>query len=68
ALDDVADALLQPPTLVGVERVDPSGTTVRLVVRTRPGTQWPVLRKFRLAVKRHLDEAGVELHPPYERR
>jgi hypothetical protein len=27
-----------------------------------------VLRQFRLAVKRHLDQAGVPLHPPYDRR
>jgi small-conductance mechanosensitive channel len=68
ALPDIAEQLLQPPNMVGVERVDTSGTTVRLVVRTRPGKLWPVMREFRLAAKRHLDDAGVPLHPPIERR
>jgi small conductance mechanosensitive channel len=67
-LPDMAEQLLQPPNMVGVERVDAAGTTIRLVIRTRAGKLWPVLREFRLAAKHHLDEAGVALHPPTERR
>jgi small conductance mechanosensitive channel len=68
ALPEIAEQLVQPPTLAGVERVEATGTTIRLQVRTKAGKQWPVLRQFRLAVKRHLDQAGVPLHPPYDRR
>lgn len=67
-LPDIAEQLLQPPNMVGVERVDATGTTIRLVIRTRAGKLWPVLREFRLAAKHHLDEADVALHPPTERR
>lgn len=63
-LPDIAEQLLQPPNMVGVERVDPTGTTVRLVIRTRAGKLFPVLREFRLATKHRLDEAGVALHAP----
>jgi small conductance mechanosensitive channel len=68
ALPDVDEQLLQPPNLVGVERVDTTGTTVRLIIRTRAGKLWPVLREFRLAAKHHLDQAEIALHAPIDRR
>ncbi|MGB8861021.1 MAG: mechanosensitive ion channel family protein [Ilumatobacteraceae bacterium] len=60
----VAEVLLQPPAVLGVERIDASGTVVRITVRTRPGKQWAAMREVRLAIRRSLVEHGIPLHPP----
>ena len=34
---------------------------MRLVIKTRPGSQWTVLRDLRARLKRAFDEAGITL-------
>jgi len=60
---EVAEVLLQPPTVLGVERLDASGTVLRVTVRTKPGKQWAAMREVRLAIRRSLVEHGIPLHP-----
>jgi small conductance mechanosensitive channel len=60
----VAEVILEPPRILGVERIDVNGTVVRIAVRTQPGKQGPVLREIRLAVKRALDAEGISFQPP----
>jgi moderate conductance mechanosensitive channel len=60
----VAEVILEPPSILGIERIDVNGTVMRISVRTKPGQQGPVLREIRLAVKRSLDAEGISLHPP----
>ena len=60
----VAEVILDQPTILGVERIEASGTVVRIAVRTQPGKQGPVLREIRLAVKRTLDTEGISFQPP----
>jgi len=64
AVPEVAEVLLQPPTVLGVERIDASGTVLRVTVRTRPGKQWAAMRQVRLDVRRALTDHGIPLHPP----
>ncbi|MFM2076740.1 MAG: hypothetical protein RJA49_630 [Actinomycetota bacterium] len=61
---DVAAVMLRDPQVVGVERVDASGSLLRLTVRTTPGQQGGVARKIRLGVKQALDAEGLGYHPP----
>jgi len=61
---EVADVLLAPPTLLGVERVDATGTVLRVTVRTRPGKHWAAMREVRLAIRRSLVEHNIPLYPP----
>lgn len=61
---EVAEVLLAPPTLLGVERVDATGTVLRVTVRTRPGKHWAAMREVRLAIRRSLVEHNIALHPP----
>jgi len=60
-LPEMAPLLLEPPVVLGVERIDHLGTVVRVSVRTSPGQQGVVLREFRRTVKRHLAAASVPL-------
>ena len=61
---ELAEVLLQPPTVLGVERLDASGTVLRVTVRTKPGKQWAAMREVRLAIRRSLVEHDIPLHPP----
>jgi small-conductance mechanosensitive channel len=55
-----SDQVLEPPDLLGVEQVDGAGITLRLNVKTRPGSQWPLQRALREAVKDAFDRGGVQ--------
>lgn len=61
---EVAEVLLQPPAVLGVERVDATGTVLRVTVRTRPGKHWAAMREVRLAIRQSLIEHNIPLYPP----
>ena len=62
-LPAVDEVLLQPPAVLGVERIDASGTVLRVTVRTKPGEHWAAMREVRLAIHRSLAQHGIALHP-----
>ncbi|MBI4474211.1 MAG: mechanosensitive ion channel family protein [Acidobacteria bacterium] len=55
------DRVLDQPTILGVEKLDESGVTVRSIVKTPPFKQADVMREWRRRVKDEFDSAGVEL-------
>ena len=57
--EDVADAVLEPPTVLGVERVGPEGVTLRLTVRVTAGEQFAVQRALNAALTDAFDAAGL---------
>jgi small conductance mechanosensitive channel len=69
---DLAEDVLEPPEVLGVERVGPEGFTFRVTVRTKPGKQWGVQRALNATLTDALDDAGVPrpvlfpgaAHPP----
>jgi small-conductance mechanosensitive channel len=54
--------LLEEPEIWGVERLGAGGAEIRLIVKTRPASQFRIMRELRLRIKEALDEAGI--HPP----
>ncbi|MCK2241210.1 MULTISPECIES: mechanosensitive ion channel family protein [unclassified Crossiella] len=58
-LEDV----LEPPEVLGVEKVTADTVTLRMTVKVRPGRQWAVQRALRAKIMAAYDEAGIE--PPY---
>ncbi|PYS15355.1 MAG: mechanosensitive ion channel family protein [Acidobacteria bacterium] len=58
---DWPDRVLEQPTVLGVEKLDDSGVTIRSVVKTPPFKQADVLREWRRRVKDEFDKAGIEL-------
>jgi small conductance mechanosensitive channel len=62
--DEWSGVILSPPEVWGVEDIGPEGAIVRLVVKTKPGEQFRLLRALRVSEKGALDEAGIALAPP----
>lgn len=54
--------ILGAPEVWGVEELGPDAVVIRLVVKTRPGTQWPIMRALRARVHDALQANGVG-HP-----
>jgi len=58
------EEILEEPDVWGVESLDADGVTIRLVVKTRPLSQWKVARELRVRVKRAFDAEGIEIPCP----
>jgi moderate conductance mechanosensitive channel len=56
---DLRDALVEPPEVLGVERVTVEGAVVRTTVKTVPEGQWRVGRELRRYQTEALEEAGL---------
>lgn len=59
--DPTAAQVLAAPSLLGVEDLGLHGPSIRLIVRTVPGSQAPVLRAIRAEVAHDLQAAGISL-------
>ena len=62
--DEWAEAVIEPPQLLGVEALGADGISVRITVKVAPGTQWGLQRALREAIKSALDDAGIEIPFP----
>jgi small conductance mechanosensitive channel len=60
AREEWASAVLEEPQLLGVEALKAEGVTIRVTVKTSPGSQWALQRALREEIKRALDTAGIE--------
>jgi small conductance mechanosensitive channel len=61
-----SDVVLEEPELWGVEMLAPDSIDIRLVLKTKPGEQWRVMRELRIRLKEALDAAGIEI--PFQQR
>ena len=59
-----ADALLEPPRVLGIEKIGGGAITLRTIARVDPYRRDDVARDLRLRIKRTLDEAGIETFVP----
>jgi small conductance mechanosensitive channel len=64
ALPEFEETVLDPPSVLGVERLTTDGMVLRVVVRTAPGAQWKLMRVLRSALKSAFETAGLPLHRP----
>jgi len=56
--------ILEEPEVWGVERWDPDGVVVRVVLKTAPLAQWSVARVMRERIKARFDAEGIEIPLP----
>src|SRR5436190_836487 len=58
---DLQHQILEKPTLLGVEKLDDSGVTIRAIVKTPPLKQADVAREWKRRIKDEFDRAGIEI-------
>jgi moderate conductance mechanosensitive channel len=58
--------VLEDPIVLGVETLGADGITLRMIVKTSPGSQWALQRELREALKASYDNAGIEI--PFQQR
>lgn len=56
--------VLDEPIVLGVESLGADGITLRMIVKTSPGSQWALQRELREALKASYDNAGIEIPFP----
>ena len=56
--------ILDEPQVLGVEALGADGVTMRMIVKTTPGSQWALQRHLREALKATFDDAGIEIPFP----
>lgn len=56
--------ILEEPEMWGVEQFGASEVVLRLVMKTKPASQWKVNREFRRRLKTAFDDAGIEIPFP----
>ena len=59
--------ILEPPELLGIDNIDSTGITLRLLLKTQPLKQWPVARELRQRLKQAFDKADISTGIPQER-
>src|SRR5690606_26036699 len=55
--EEMAEAILEEISIPGVTSLHERGYNIRVLIKTRPGMQWPVQRAFNRLVKKHFDAA-----------
>ncbi|MEJ7800617.1 MAG: mechanosensitive ion channel family protein, partial [Ilumatobacter sp.] len=63
-LDEFADVILEPPTVLGVEALAADGISIRLTITVTPGSQGALQRASRQHVKQVFDAASIEIPFP----
>jgi len=58
------DAIIELPTVLGVESFGDSQIILRMLIKTVPLKQWDVARQFRLRIKAAFDREGIEIPFP----
>ncbi len=58
------DKLDGMPDVVGVQSLGDNAVTIRVLLRTQPGSQWEAGREFRRRAKIRLDREGIEIPFP----
>jgi small conductance mechanosensitive channel len=64
--DELKSQVIEEPSVWGVEALAPDSVTMRVVLKTTPGSQWAVAREMRLRIKARFDHEGIEI--PFAQR
>lgn len=62
--EQFGDDVLETPEVTGVEALGVDGVTLRVLVKTKPGSQFALQRELRAAIKVAFDDAGVKIPFP----
>ena len=57
--------IIDEPEMLGVDAFTDSAVTIKLIVRTRPLSQWTVRRELLRRIKNRFDDLGIEIPYPH---
>lgn len=57
--------IIEDINVAGVVALGDNAVTIRVLIKTRPGSQWAVGRAYNRLVKIHFDRAGIEIPFPH---
>ena len=58
---DWPDRVIEPPVILGIEKLSSDGIAIRAVAKTPPMKQWEVVREWRKRIKEEFDREGIEV-------
>lgn len=61
AFPEYDDAMLEAPTIMGVQEISGEAVTIRVTIKTKPGEQFAVGRAFRGEFKQHMAAHGLSV-------
>ncbi len=61
---DIAESIIGEPEVAGIEAMDYNSVTLRLLLQTKPITQWSVMRSIRENIRDLVLERGIPLAAP----
>jgi small-conductance mechanosensitive channel len=64
--EEWSDKILEPPVMMGVDALEESGVLLRVLLQTRPLSQWETAREMNRRVKLRFDKEGITI--PYPQR
>ncbi len=64
--EDFKGQVIEEPSVWGVQELAADAVTMRVVLKTTPGSQWAVAREMRQRIKARFDHEGIEI--PFAQR
>lgn len=61
-----ARLMIDDAEMLGVDKLDSNGLTIKFVIKTRPLKQWAVKRELQRRIKRRFTELGIDLAMPQQ--
>jgi small-conductance mechanosensitive channel len=61
-----ARLIIDDAEMLGVDKLDSNGLTIKFVIKTRPLKQWAVKRELQRRIKRRFNELGIDLAMPQQ--
>ena len=55
------DRVVEQPSILGIEKLELNGVTIRCVVKTPPMKQWDLMREWRRRIKEEFDRQGIDM-------
>ena len=60
-----AEIITQEPSILGVDSFDDSAVIIKIMIQTKPLSQWNVAREYRRRIKNRFDAEGIEIPFPH---
>lgn len=64
-MGEMGDVVIEPPVIQGIVDFKDSWMVLRALIKTVPGSQWEVGRRYRMLLKEAFDSRGIQFAYPH---